>query len=415
MSARWVFAGWAAFVAACWLVGTLLNDAGVDIMLEAPPLYGTWDIRLPIATIVPVALGAALVFALPLAAQRLSWRALLAAIAVAGLAWGLALTLVDGSHEIEEPLRVSTQYILAVDQVGSPGEFLSNFTEQIDDYPAHVRAHPPAMVLALAGLDQIGLGGTWAAAVFILLLAAMTAPAVLIAARELAGEEVARKAAPFLALTPAVLSIVTTADAAYMGIGAVACAALILAIERKSIPLAVLGGVFFGVLIFCNYGAVLLGTVPLAVAVHRRRVRELAIAAGTVLAIVGLVALAGFWWIDGLNTTRREYSQSVASTRPYAYFVFNNIAAFSIWLGPAVVLGLSRLRDRRLWLLVGGGMAAALLADVTGLSKAEVERIWLPFLPWVVLAAAALPRPRLALAAQAATTLVVGVGVYSLW
>jgi hypothetical protein len=30
------------------------------------------------------------------------------------------------------------------------------------------------------------------------------------------------------------------------------------------------------------------------------------------------------------------------------------------------------------------------LADASGLSKAEVERIWLPFAPWVLLAGSAL-------------------------
>ena len=40
--------------------------------------------------------------------------------------------------------------------------------------------------------------------------------------------------------------------------------------------------------------------------------------------------------------------------------------------------------DRGAWLLVGGALAALALADVTGLSKGEVERIWLPFMPWIV-------------------------------
>ena len=44
----------------------------------------------------------------------------------------------------------------------------------------------------------------------------------------------------------------------------------------------------------------------------------------------------------------------------------------------------------RLWLLVGGGLLAALAADVSGLSSGEVERIWLPFTIWVLPAGAAL-------------------------
>jgi hypothetical protein len=51
---------------------------------------------------------------------------------------------------------------------------------------------------------------------------------------------------------------------------------------------------------------------------------------------------------------------------------------------------------------------ALAVADLSGLSKAEVERIWLPFLPWVLLATAALPRAgaRRWLAAQATLAVV---------
>ncbi len=40
------------------------------------------------------------------------------------------------------------------------------------------------------------------------------------------------------------------------------------------------------------------------------------------------------------------------------------------------------------------GRAAILLADLSGMSKAEVERIWLPFAVWLVVPCALLPRAR---------------------
>ena len=40
-------------------------------------------------------------------------------------------------------------------------------------------------------------------------------------------------------------------------------------------------------------------------------------------------------------------------------------------------------------MVAGGALTAIVIADVSGLSKAEVERIWLPFLPWLVVAAGA--------------------------
>jgi hypothetical protein len=59
--------------------------------------------------------------------------------------------------------------------------------------------------------------------------------------------------------------------------------------------------------------------------------------------------------------------------------------------------------------LVAAGMVTMLVADVSGMSKAETERIWLPFVVWVLPATALLP-PRHArawLAAQAALALTV--------
>ena len=56
--------------------------------------------------------------------------------------------------------------------------------------------------------------------------------------------------------------------------------------------------------------------------------------------------------------------------------------------------GSSRLRDRqRVAARRRRSLAVVALADLSGMSKAEVERIWLPFVPWAVLATAALSAP----------------------
>ncbi|RLP88285.1 hypothetical protein EAD98_26415, partial [Micromonospora sp. CV4] len=64
--------------------------------------------------------------------------------------------------------------------------------------------------------------------------------------------------------------------------------------------------------------------------------------------------------------------------------------------GPTVVLPLA-------------AVVAVLGADLSGLSKAEVERIWLPFIVWLLVATAWLPAGsrRWWLAGQAATALAV--------
>ncbi|NEB36159.1 hypothetical protein G3I54_04220, partial [Streptomyces sp. SID14515] len=50
--------------------------------------------------------------------------------------------------------------------------------------------------------------------------------------------------------------------------------------------------------------------------------------------------------------------------------------------------------EGRLALLVLAALAALLAADLSGMSKAETERIWQPFLLWLLPAAALLPRRR---------------------
>lgn len=413
---------WALLILAGYLWGSHLNDEGVEIMLDAPPLYGEFLTRFDAGVLWSILVAAAVVAAAPWVVRAASWRVLLIAVVLVAFAWPVSLAMIDGAEEISEPLLVKTQYLLAVPEVTSPGDFLSNFVERIDDYPAHVRAHPPGMVLGLWGLDQVGLGGEWAASWVILAVAATAAPAALISMRALAGEESARRAAPYLVLTGTALSIATTADALYMAVGAWAVCAVVLAIVssgRRSDVLALAGGLLFGITIFLNYGLILLALIPLGVAIYMRRVRPILIAsAGGMLVVLAFLA-AGFWWLDGLDVTRREYAQSVASTRLYEYFVLNNLAAIALVIGPAAFAALVLLRDKAAWLLVGGGLAGILVADVTGLSKAEVERIWLPFLPWILLATAALPASaawmRSLLAVQAALTIVIGVHVETIW
>jgi hypothetical protein len=56
---------------------------------------------------------------------------------------------------------------------------------------------------------------------------------------------------------------------------------------------------------------------------------------------------------------------------------------------------------------VGAALLALFAADISGMSKAETERIWLPFAMWLLPCCAFLPRPRAWLAAQAVLALLV--------
>jgi hypothetical protein len=99
-----------------------------------------------------------------------------------------------------------------------------------------------------------------------------------------------------------------------------------------------------------------------------------------------------------------------------------DLGAFALAVGPAVAVGLARLRHRGTWLLVGAAIAVVGAADLSGMSRAEVERIWLPFAPWVLLTTVALGTTRPVvrfsrgwLAAQAAVAIAIQAGVRSPW
>ena len=64
-----------------------------------------------------------------------------------------------------------------------------------------------------------------------------------------------------------------------------------------------------------------------------------------------------------------------------------------IAVGPAALAGIIRLRQRGLWLLVAGALVAVVASTASQYSKGEVERIWLLFFPWIMLAAAPLADP----------------------
>ncbi|MYX18556.1 hypothetical protein GTY77_00455 [Streptomyces sp. SID8380] len=77
--------------------------------------------------------------------------------------------------------------------------------------------------------------------------------------------------------------------------------------------------------------------------------------------------------------------------------------------------GVEAAPQARLAFLVCAALVALLAADLSGMSKAETERIWLPFTVWLLPAAALLPRPRLWLAAQAVLALLLNHLLLTSW
>jgi methylthioxylose transferase len=362
----------------------------------AAPLVARFDPRVHPRALVPVTLAALVLVLVPRLSTRLRWRSILLLAFVAAAAWAVSLALIDGVTELTRPVLDPVDYLHDVPLVGSPGAFLPHFVDRIGLYQQHVRAHPPGMVMLLWTMDHLGLRGAGWEAVLEIGGGAAMVPAALMSLKEVAGERRARAAAPFVALAPAAVWIATSGDALFAGVGTWAVTLVILSIRRsglRSDAFALAGGVLFGAVLFLSYGSMLLAVIPLIVAIKYRRVRPVLVAPVGAGMVVAAFAAAGFWWIAGLRASLTEYRASVAGFRPQSYFWLGNLGAFAIALGPATAVGLARLRDRRTWLLVAGGLLAAVAADASGFSKAEVERIWLPFAPWILLAGSALAAP----------------------
>jgi hypothetical protein len=137
-----------------------------------------------------------------------------------------------------------------------------------------------------------------------------------------------------------------------------------------------------------------------------------ALAAGAACLLGLALAAAGFSWLAGLSAAKIQYLRGASRFRPQGYFLIGDLGAFALVLGPAAAVALARVRSAGTWMIVAGALIAVAVADATGLSKGEVERIWLPFAPWVLAATAAFddaPAPWLTLQAGAALALQAGV------
>ncbi len=384
----------------------------------------------------------------PRLAEILPWRRLLLVTWLAGLAWSLALALIRGWSGIAEPLTNEHEYLVDVPRVDDLGTLLPGFADRIDSSPdtnwvTHVAGHPPLAFLGFLWLDRIGLGGPVWGALVITLLGSTAVAAVLVTLRTLGDETRARTVAPYLALTPLVCWSVVSSDGVFMAAAAWGLALLASAAVAggwpRSAALGLAAGVALGLAINLSYGLLLAGTLAVAVLAAARSWRPLLPAVAGALTVVGCFAALGFWWLDGQQRLVERYYAGIAAERPQSYWLWANLAVLAFCVGPAVVAAIGRWavtlpdgcrdirvavttmmsRDRSVrggpgrgqvpawpamsWLALGA-VAAIGVADLSGLSRSEVERIWLPFMVWLVPLAAWLDRrdDRRWLAAQAA-------------
>ncbi|MER5504941.1 hypothetical protein ABT052_06365 [Streptomyces sp. NPDC002766] len=408
----------ALLVLAAATIGTAIEHRDGSLRVGWPPLLATWDPHVGPGTPAAVAVAVAAVAHGPSLAARLPWRPLLLAVWGASMAWTWSLALVDGWYRgVAEQLTTRNEYLRVIGRFHDIPRALRDFDHHIlidapANWPAHVAGHPPGATLTFVLLDHAGLrGGGWAGA-FVITVGTTAAVAVLIALRALGDEQRARRAAPFLVLTPGAVWVGTSADGYFTAVAAWAVALLALAVTgRRPAAAGFASGLLLGLTAYLSYGLTLFALIAAAVLLlgpHRTRPLPFLLAG---LAVVPAVFTAlGFDWWEAYRLLVTRYHQGAGGVRPYGYWVWANLACTVFIVGPATVAGLRRTRVSRadaLGTLVAAALLALLVADVSGMSKAETERIWLPFAIWLLPACAALPRPRVWLAAQAVLALLV--------
>lgn len=385
------------------------------------PILGDWLPHVGPGTPVAILIAVATVGYGPTLAATLPWRTALVSGYLLAISWTFSLALVDGwQRGIAGQLTSRDEYLSAVGGITDIPAMLRSFSGRIldfqpDSWTTHVAGHPPGATLIFVWLDRIGLpGGGWAAVVCVL-VAGAAAVAVPVTLSVVAGEHLARAALPFVALMPGAVWLGVSADALFTGVTATGIALLAIGARGRRVLPSVAGGVLLGYGIFLSYGLVLMGAVALAVVWTLRGWRALALGAAGALAVVLAFALAGFWWLDGYHLVVQRYYQGIANDRPYWYWVWADLACLVLAIGPGAVAGLRRAVPR-LPVVWAAGLAV-LAADVSGLSKSEVERIWLPFAVWLVAGTALLPAAtrRGWLAAGAVTALLVNHLLLTNW
>ncbi|MEV7426403.1 hypothetical protein [Streptomyces sp. NPDC091212] len=463
-------AGGVLLFAVAALAGTAIENTTGSLRAPWPPLLARWMPHAGPGTPTALLVAALVVLYGPAVAARLPWRRLTWAAWLSAMAWTWSLALVDGWRTgVADRLTTRYEYLRGVPRFTDIPATIREFTQHIPggvpgSWQPHVAGHPPGAVLTFVGLDRIGLGGGGWAGAFCIVTGSSVAAAVLVTLRALGAERIARTAAPFLVLAPAAVWVGTSADGYFAAVAAWALALLAVAAGRggrgAGASAAALGsGLLFGATLYVSYGLALMALPALAVLVCARTARPVPLAALGIAAVAATFTALGFRWWEAYPLLVERYYQGSGGLRSYGYWVWGNLACVVLCSGLAAVAGARRVlaavpyvvRQRWRWrtesgtaagdrseppsgpvnsasplpvtglaplvLITCAVLAALLAADLSGMSKAETERIWLPFTLWLPAAAALLPSAgrRGWLAAQAAAALLTNHLLLTYW
>ena len=414
-------AGWLVLAVAGVLATWLAVRAGARLGTAGAPFLGTYRLEISPATLLAPAVAAIVLLAAARGWwERLSWPVVMAAGYAAGLAWTLALAVVDGRTGIIGSSSEVDHHVDDLDRVnGDPLAYLRTFTAHVADQSAATRGRPPAPVLTMWAADRAGLTDPLVLGLLLAAVGALAVPLVLAALRSVCGDTEARRFLPVLTLAPYAVWLTGGTEMLVATLGAALVAAGVRASDARRTGVqaglwAVACGLLLGTAALFSYGAPWLGlSVACLYFARRRAALNLFTGLGTLVPLA-TAQLLGFTWVDGLMAARHDFAIRVEPQRSVLWWSGISLVVLLLATGPALYASLRKAANTPGWpFLVGAGFGVVFTV-VAGLARGGGELAWLAFFPWLTIAATAPGRPGgpavpvpLLLAAAGAVTAVV--------
>lgn len=421
----WLSVGTGLALVAAAMAIPRISDA--DVRVHWPPLHADVRTALPPFLLAAVVVGLALAFFAPAVLDRLSWPLAVAATTAVSYLWTMTLALTEGRDGLARVFSRVGEYRYDAQRVDDLSTMMREFIARIpldsaDHWHIHVAGHPPGALLSFVLLDRIGITSAFWLGVVMVTVGSTAVAAVMLTLKQLAGEPLARRAGIWIALAPAAVWAGVSADWYFAAVAAWGLFLLARAAATGSVPTAIAAGLLLGWCVFLSYGLVLLAIPAMAVVWATKGWRVLPSAVGGALTVTAAFWAAGFSWWAAFPVLHERYYAGIASERVYAYWVWADLAAWAFTTGlatlaaaPALLLAVRNSEAGAR--LVMAAVVAVGVATLSGMSKAEVERIWLPFTVWVLAAGALLPARwwRLLLVSQVATAVAVQALLLTRW
>jgi hypothetical protein len=149
-------------------------------------------------------------------------------------------------------------------------------------------------------------------------------------------------------------------------------------------------GLLAGIAALFSYAVPWLGlSLILLYFARRRPFLNLASGLAALAPVLAALQLLGFSWADGLSVAHADWTTRVVPHRSALWWSGISLVALLLAVGPPLFAGLRKVRNTPAWPFLVGAGAAVVFSVLAGLARGGVEHAWLPFFPWLAVAAVA--------------------------